>query len=100
MGTVTAYVIDRTAAVGLLIGHPGLGYGGEAFGAVLAYLFEYEEMRKIVIGTQRANEPMVRIALRWGMRRIPSEQGDIHRFAIPRAEWIAAMHAPITVNIR
>ncbi len=99
VGTMTAYVNWASTNVGLLIGHPGEGYGSEAFGAVLAYLFEYEEVRKVVVGTQRTNEAMIRIALRWGMRR---ERGtaDIACFGIFRQQWLATCHVPITVAIR
>ena len=112
VGTVTAYVspVSQVANVGLMIGEPGRGYGSEAFGAVLTYLFEYRDVRKVAIGTLAANEPMVRIAARWGLRRegelreqerVKDKWVDVYRLGILRPEWMALEErSPITVEIR
>jgi len=58
---------DGVADVGILVGVPGRGYGSAAWGLLLDHLFA-GGLRRVTCGTLAINTPMVRIALRWGMR--------------------------------
>lgn len=101
IGTVTAYVDDRSAVadIGLLVGHPearGKGFGREVWGLAMDYLFRVEDLRKVTGGTSAANVAMVKIFLHWrmaleGVRReqelIDGYPTDVLLFGMLRGEW-------------
>ncbi len=98
VGTATAYVdpINFVVDVGLLIGYPGEGYGSEAFGAIVTYLFAEYEARKVTCGTLSLNQAMCQIASRWGLRlegtlRASEPMGDkywpVNLYGILKCEW-------------
>ena len=73
IGTMTAYVdiVDGVADIGILVGHPaarGGGFGREAWGLAMDYLFRVEKVRKVTGGTSAPNVAMVRIFLHWQMK--------------------------------
>jgi RimJ/RimL family protein N-acetyltransferase len=101
IGTMTAFVdrISTVADIGILIGHHqmrGHGLGREAFGSLISYLFEYQNMRKVTAGTMELNEAMIRIADYWGMQlegnlkeqEVFEGRGvTIKRYGILKLEW-------------
>ena len=92
VGTLTAYVDpgNDVANVGILIGLPGEGYGSEAFGAALAYLFEFLAVPKVTAGTLRTNQAMIGVARRHGMMlKWIVGDGDTYVYDILRSEWMA-----------
>lgn len=103
IGTLTAYVDvhNRVADVGILIGDRtkwGKGYGGEAFRAVVDFLFREEGMRKVTAGTMASNKAMMAVMDRAGMevecRRarhflLEGDEVDLVHGAIFREQWNA-----------
>jgi len=103
IGTLTAYVDvhNRVADVGILIGDKtkwGQGYGGEAFRAVIDFLFREVGMRKVTAGTMAANKAMMTVMDRAGMdeecRRtrhfdLDGNEVDLAYGAIFRENWNA-----------
>ena len=101
IGSATAYVdlVDCAADVGILIGHSsvrGNGFGREAWGQIMDYLFRAEKLRKVTGGALAANLPMVRIFLHWrmaleGVRReqelVNEVPVDMLLFGMLREEW-------------
>ncbi len=92
IGTITAYIapMSTSADIGILMGYPG--YGKEAWGAALAYLFEYQGVWKITAGTMSTNKAMKRIADHWKMThkgtRIDKVEGNkFYHYSILRSEW-------------
>lgn len=72
IGTMTAYFSShhRTVDVGILVGDRtvwGLGYGKDAWCALIDWLGEHPLVRKITAGTMRPNQGMVRIIEHSGM---------------------------------
>lgn len=72
IGNMNAYIDEnnQTADVGILIGEKGYwgkGYGLEAWKAILNFLFEEKNIRKITAGTLENNKGMIKIALQSGM---------------------------------
>lgn len=68
VGSMTAYVsqVHKMADMGLLIGVQGKGFGSDAWGTLMEYLFQ-SGMRKVTGGTLRCNAAMVKIMLNSGM---------------------------------
>ena len=74
IGSITAFVnpYHRIANMGILMGDKhawGKGYGAEAWGAVMKWLWKMEEplIRKIECGTMQDNRGMRRVATKCGM---------------------------------
>jgi RimJ/RimL family protein N-acetyltransferase len=109
IGSATAYVdlADRVADVGILIGHcsvRGNGFGREAWGQIMDFLFQVENLRKVTGGTLAANLPMVRIFLHWrmaleGVRReqelVEAIPADVLLFGMLREEWERYFPGPV-----
>lgn len=104
VGNLNAYVDVRNgvADLGILIGEPaarGRGLALEAWTAVCDFLFRQAGVRKITAGMMAANQPMVRLARRAGMKRdgrrrdqylLDGKPVDIVYAALFREEWLAA----------
>jgi RimJ/RimL family protein N-acetyltransferase len=74
IGTLTTYINNNhgTAEVGILIGEKtlwGLGYGQDAWDTLLHWLERQEFVRKIVAGTLRSNQGMIKLFERSEMRQ-------------------------------
>lgn len=72
IGNVNAYlnIPNQIADIGIMIGERGArgrGFGLEAFGGVVDFLFKKEKMRKITAGTVISNKPMIHIMKKMGM---------------------------------
>ena len=70
---MTAYISEAhaTADLGILIGDNsahGLGYGLEAWSAVIGWLFDIKSIRKITAGCMEVNQPMLSIIKKSGMK--------------------------------
>ena len=101
VGSMTTYVDDhqRTADLGILIGHPGSsgkGYGAQAWGLAIEHAFGKLGLRKVTAGTVAPNEAMLRICRKWDMRLEGTrrkqevlEEGpaDVLLFGLLREEW-------------
>jgi RimJ/RimL family protein N-acetyltransferase len=101
IGSATAYVdsADCVADVGILIGCSsvrGNGFGRDAWGQIMDYLFRVENLRKVTGGTLEPNVPMVRIFSHWkmaleGVRRgqelVEGVPADMLLFGMLREEW-------------
>ncbi len=101
IGTMTAYVdpVARTADIGVLVGHAearGKGFGREAWGLAMDYLFRVEGLNKVTGGTSALNSAMVRVFRHWRMRleevgkdadMIVGRPTDVLRFGTLRSEW-------------
>ena len=101
VGTMTAYVdpVVRTADIGVLVGHAearARGFGREAWGLAMDYLFRVEGMRKVTGGTSVLNSAMVKVFRHWRMRLeevgreaevIEGRPTDVLRFGMLRNEW-------------
>jgi len=109
IGTMTAYV-DRAAGsadIGILVGHPearGKGFGREAWGLAMDYLFRVEGVEKVTGGTSALNAAMVRVFHDWQMRleevekdaeMIDGRPADVLRFGMLQREWEKAHPAAI-----
>ena len=101
VGTMTAYV-DRAAGsadIGILVGHAearGKGFGREAWGLAMDYLFRVEGVDKVTGGTSALNAAMVRVFRHWQMRleevekdaeMIDGRRADVLRFGMRYREW-------------
>jgi RimJ/RimL family protein N-acetyltransferase len=101
IGTMTAYV-DRAAGsadIGILVGHAegrGKGFGREAWGLAMDYLFRVEGVEKVIGGTSALNAAMVRVFHYWQMRleevekdaeMIDGRPADVLRFGMRQGEW-------------
>jgi len=101
IGTMTAYV-DRAAGsadIGILVGHAearGRGFGREAWGLAMDYLFRVEGVDNVTGGTSALNTAMVRVFHHWQMRleevekdaeMIDGRPADVLRFGMLRNEW-------------
>ena len=101
VGTMTAYV-DRaasTADIGILVGHTearARGFGREAWGLAMDYLFRAQGLDKVTGGTSAPNAAMVRVFHHWHMRleevgkdadMIDGRPADVLRFGMLRSEW-------------
>ena len=98
---MTAYVdpVVRTADIGVLVGHAEArtrGFGREAWGLAMDYLFRVEGMRKVSGGTSVLNSAMVKVFRHWRMRLeevgreaevIEGRPTDVLRFGMLRNEW-------------
>jgi RimJ/RimL family protein N-acetyltransferase len=101
IGTMTAYVdrSARTADIGILVGHTearGRGFGREAWGQAMDYLFRVEGVDKVTGGTSALNAAMVRVFHYWQMRleavekdaeMIDGAPADMLRFGMRCREW-------------
>jgi RimJ/RimL family protein N-acetyltransferase len=101
IGTMTAYVepAARTADVGILVGHAearARGYGREAWGVAMDYLFRVERVQKVTGGTSALNAAMVRVFHHWRMRleevrrdaeMIDGRPAEVLRFGMLSREW-------------
>lgn len=72
IGTITAHVdmMNGTADMGILMGDRdfwGLGYGSEAWNAVMNWLFDSRDIRKVEAGCHYENRGMRRVAENCGM---------------------------------
>ena len=82
LGTATIFwhTQEERADVGILIGKPGLGYGKEAFCAIVDGLIA-SGVPRVTAGTSVSNGAMIRLALSAGMREVwPSHSDSLHRF--------------------
>jgi RimJ/RimL family protein N-acetyltransferase len=101
IGTMTAYV-DRSAGsadIGILVGHAearGKGFGREAWGLAMDYLFRVAGVEKVTGGTSALNAAMVRVFHHWQMRleevekdaeMIDGRPSDVLRFGMLCREW-------------
>ncbi len=103
IGTLTTYFdpVHRTGDIGILVGAAdarGKGFGREAWGLGLDYLFRGEGVRKATGGTSALNAPMVRISRSWNMRLegtlkeqelVDGRPADVLLFGLLSAEWEA-----------
>jgi RimJ/RimL family protein N-acetyltransferase len=101
IGTMTAYVdpVARTADIGILVGHVdarGKGFGREAWGLAMDYLFRVEGLSKVTGGTSTPNAAMVRVFRHWRMRLeeiqkdadvIEGRPTNVLRFGMLGSEW-------------
>jgi RimJ/RimL family protein N-acetyltransferase len=101
IGTMTAYVdpAARSADIGILVGHDearGKGFGREAWGLAMDYLFRVQGVDKVTGGTSALNAAMVRVFHHWQMRleevekdaeMIDGRPADVLRFGILCREW-------------
>jgi len=101
VGTMTAYVdpFVRTADIGVLVGHAearARGFGRQAWGLAMDYLFRVEGMRRVTGGTSVLNSAMVKVFRHWRMRLedvgreaevIEGRPTDVLRFGMLRNEW-------------
>ena len=101
IGTMTTYVDQsaRTADIGVLVGHAearAKGFGREAWGVAMDYLFRVEGLDKVTGGTSALNLAMVKVFRHWRMRLeeilkeadvIDGRTTDILRFGMLRGEW-------------
>ena len=101
IGTMTTYINPsaRTADIGILVGHTearGKGFGREAWGLAMDYLFRVEGVDKVTGGTSALNSAMVRVFHHWQMRLekvekdaevIDGRPADVLRFGIRQNEW-------------
>jgi len=90
---------NRTADVGILLGEKeqwGKGYGSEAFIAVIDFLFQETEARKITAGTTALNKGMLNIMKKTGMKDdgrrirhfvIDNEEVDLVYASVFREDW-------------
>jgi len=102
IGNLNAYVdpMNETADVGILIGETsawGKGYAAEAFEAVIAYLIEEQDLRKVTAGTLSANTQMMRVMEKAGMIEDGIRKGhylwngtetDAIHMAVFRDQWV------------
>jgi RimJ/RimL family protein N-acetyltransferase len=109
IGTLTMYV-DATNGVGdfgILIGRNGdrgSGFGREASGMAIAFLFDVRGLRRVTAGTLAPNVAMIRCCAHWGMtlEGVLRQHGsagldpvrfvDDHCYGILRDEWNALPH--------
>lgn len=96
VGTASAYRTEQAADIGILIAPKakGTGYGAEAWGAIMDFLFRVVGVDTVTGGTVVGNLAMVRIFERWKMEqfsRVYSEQylAEIVRFQLTREQWNA-----------
>ena len=106
IGTLTMYcnVQSKVADFGILIGHPnarGSGFGREACGMAIAFLFEVANMRRVTAGTLAPNVAMNACARSCGMvlegvlrehetaGLSPEVPVDVNCYGILRSEWEA-----------
>lgn len=73
VGTMTAYfsLPHKTADIGIMIGNKGYwgrGVGSDAWKTLMAYLLQFDCVRKVTGGTLRCNSGMVNIMLKAGMQ--------------------------------
>jgi RimJ/RimL family protein N-acetyltransferase len=101
IGTMSAYMepTGRTADIGILVGHAearARGYGREAWGLAMDYLFRVERVNKVTGGTSALNAAMVRVFRHWQMRleevqkdaeMIDGRPADVLRFGMLSREW-------------
>jgi len=87
-GTMTAFREGGATDVGILIGWPGRGLGGEAWGMALDQLLRVERRDRVTGGSAADHLAMRRIFERWGMG-LESEDagGSIVRYGITREAW-------------
>lgn len=73
VGTMTAYfsMPHKTVDIGIMIGNKdywGRGVGSDAWKTLMAYLLQFDCVRKVTGGTLRCNSGMVNIMLKAGMQ--------------------------------
>jgi RimJ/RimL family protein N-acetyltransferase len=109
IGNITIYVdtITSVADIGIMIGErnlPGKGYGKEAWGLAMSYLFDKQSMAKVTAGTMACNMAMIKVAQHWHMQQeaqlrqqdlYMGQPVDILRFGILRSEWHALPYRPM-----
>ncbi|KEO85238.1 GNAT family N-acetyltransferase [Tumebacillus flagellatus] len=89
IGTVNAYWVDERTKwleIGIVIFDSRYwsgGYGTEAFGLWMTYLFANLDIVRLGISTWSGNERMMRLAAKWGM----IEEGRIRRARIVRGDY-------------
>lgn len=106
VGNISVYidVYTNIADIAIVMGERqanGKGYGKQAWGLTMAYLFESLNIRKITAGTMACNIGMIKVAQHWGMQQEAQlRQQDIYegspvdvvKFGILKAEWDALPH--------
>lgn len=109
IGTLTMYGNAATGVsdFGILVGHPlarGMGFGREASGMAIAFLFDVARARRVTAGTLAPNLAMNRCCRYWGMALEgvlrehetagldPQVPVDAHLYGILRREWEALPH--------
>lgn len=108
IGTMTAFIdaAHGVADIGILIGERslwGMRYGGEAWRAVIDFLFERADVRKVTAGALAVNEPMLAVMRRSGMvedgRRVAhaffeGQPVDLIHFAAHRPSTVCRHYVP------
>jgi len=103
IGTMTAYIDEESqvADIGILIGDysaRGTGFGKEAFGLAIYYLFNVRNLRKVTGGTVEQNVAMIKIFEHHKMTRegtlrkqqlLNDQPFDIIRYGILKEEWLS-----------
>ncbi len=109
VGTMTTYVdpVAGVADIGILVGHVearAKGFGREAWGLAMDYLFRVKGMQKVTGGTSALNSAMIKIFRYWRMRLevigrgdelIDGHPTDVLRFGMVGREWRKAYPHPI-----
>jgi RimJ/RimL family protein N-acetyltransferase len=91
--------VARSATVGITLGEKdlwGQGYGSEALGLLVGYLFDHHNLRRVQLDTWSGNERAIRSFARIGFReegrlreavRAPDGYFDRVIMGVLRAEW-------------
>jgi len=88
VGTMTAFLGGEATDVGILVGWPGQGFGGEAWGMALDHLLRVEGRSKVTGGADAGHTVMRRIFERWGMVLEAGTTPLIVRYGMTRAAWM------------
>ena len=88
VGTMTAFLDGETTDVGILIGRPGQGFGGEAWGMALDHLLRVESRIKVTGGSAAGHAVMRRIFERWGMVVEGGTTPLVVRYGMTRSAWM------------
>src|SRR5262249_40175598 len=111
-GTMTMYIDPpaKTGDIGILVGHVearGRGFGREAWGLAMDYLFRVEGLDKVTGGTVMPNVAMLGVFRHWNMRLegvqknsdvVDDTPTDVLRFGMLRREWEQARPRAIALG--
>jgi RimJ/RimL family protein N-acetyltransferase len=109
VGNVAIYIntYSNVADIAIMMGERrqnGKGYGKQAWGLAMAYLFDKQSLRKITAGTMACNLAMIKVAQHWHMKQeallrqqdiFEGTPVDIVRFGILQEEWRILNNRPI-----
>jgi len=98
--TVTMEPECRSGDIGILVGRSdarGRGFGRQAWGRAIDYLFETAGVAEVTAGTDHRNRAMVRIMERNGMQFLRAAPGDLPddprsrvlMYKMTKQQWIA-----------